>query len=635
MSGIFGIFTNGKCNNDMNKEYLRKMSLWNTAYGDSAGDFFESNNISMGGYLEHLNKNLEIINPVIETETYIATIDAVLYNRKDILDRFEHHFSENVSDEKLLLSYITAFGFDALETVNGDFSGAVYNKADNSITLFRDHMGVRPLFYYADDNFFAFSTDIRGIIAIQSIDIAISEEWIYKILGGYFVNGTENTEYENIFCVKPGSYSCFMVSDNKINKSTTTYWSVGRKKIKLKSDEEYQKKLRELIEDSVKIRTEAVSSKVGAELSGGLDSSVIDVIINRLGKECVYYSWSRSPEELEMADNDERLIIKDICDQEGISCNYGYLNLREDSIFADKYQKTGASLDFDEMLGFRYALPPYINTMKIAQTASDIRKLGASVVFSGHGGDEGVSHRCNEYEMFHYKEFYHYFRYVFSKSNGKKHRVWLTLKECYYNLTEDRKELTRPFIGGFKAPNLLNKEFADKMDPSKMPLLTFSYDPIEYIKDGGSRNRLDNVALLGAYGGARYMVPYVDHRVIDFAVSIPRYQYLRGRKDRYIFREAFKDIMPASLYRLRRKETMSLRNVKENPNWFEGFDSDKKTVISKLDRKFWEKYLDFEAVDKFRDAGKPEGEERQQQDSMYYCLYMLALAQNVIDKVRA
>ena len=634
MSGIFGIFTNEKCNNDMNKEYLRKMSLWNTAYGDSAGDFFESNNISMGGYLEHLNKNLETINPVIETETYIATIDAVLYNRKDILDRFEHHFSENVSDEELLLSYITAFGFDALETVNGDFSGAVYNKADNSITLFRDHMGVRPLFYYSYDRFLAFSTDLRGIIAIPSVETTIDEEWIYKTLGGYFINGTENTEYANIFCVKPGSYIRFSFVENRINKSTITYWIVGRKKVKLKSDEEYQKKLRELIVNSIKIRTEAVSGKVGAELSGGLDSSVIDIIINRLGKECVYYSWSRSPEELEMAEKDERLIIKDICDQEGISCNYGYLNLREDSLFAEKYKKTGADLDFNEMIGLRYAYPPYINTPPIAQTASTLRKMGASVVFSGHGGDEGVSHRCNQYEMFHYKEFYHYFRYVFSKSNGKKHRIWLTLKECYYSLTEDRKELRRPFIGGIKAPQLMNKEFADRFDPNKMPLLTFSYDPIEYIRNGGSRNRLDNVAMLGAYGGARYMVPFVDYRVIDFAVSIPRYQYLRGRKDRYIFREAFKDIMPDSLYRLRGKETMSQRNLKSDPNWFEGFDKDKKMVISRLDRKFWEKYLDFKVVDEFRDAGKPEGDEKLEQDNMYYCLYMLALAQNVIDKVR-
>ena len=69
-----------------------------------------------------------------------------------------------------------------------------------------------------------------------------------------------------------------------------------------------------------------------------------------------------------------------------------------------------------------------------------------------------------------------------------------------------------------------------------MPPLSFSYDPVSYIHQGGSRNRLDNVALYGAYNGVRYLIPYLDYRVIDYAVSIPRYQYLRGRRNRFVFR---------------------------------------------------------------------------------------------------
>ncbi len=80
-----------------------------------------------------------------------------------------------------------------------------------------------------------------------------------------------STEYKNSFCVKPGSSLTFTFADGTIKKQENVYWMVGQKKIRLASDEAYQKRLRELIEDAIKRRVDAVSGMVGAELSGGLD----------------------------------------------------------------------------------------------------------------------------------------------------------------------------------------------------------------------------------------------------------------------------------------------------------------------------------------------------------------------------
>lgn len=79
-------------------------------------------------------------------------------------------------------------------------------------------------------------------------------------------------------------------------------------------------RLRELITDSVKRRLDVFPDIIGAELSGGLDSGVIDILINRLGREAVYYSWSFSPQDLPDVPNDERQVIADICEQENIIC---------------------------------------------------------------------------------------------------------------------------------------------------------------------------------------------------------------------------------------------------------------------------------------------------------------------------
>ena len=71
----------------------------------------------------------------------------------------------------------------------------------------------------------------------------------------------------------------FKLSGEVLKMSTVIYWQPGSKKIRLSSEEAYIKQLRQLITDSVKRRLDAVPGVVGAELSGGLDSSIIDILI--------------------------------------------------------------------------------------------------------------------------------------------------------------------------------------------------------------------------------------------------------------------------------------------------------------------------------------------------------------------
>ena len=131
---------------------------------------------------------------------------------------------------------INDFGFDSLKDANGDFAGAIYSKKSDSFTLFRDHTGVRPLFYYADRNLFAFSTDIRGITAIPETDTAINEKFFYESLSGYFPLTLDKTDYQNIYCILPAHYYTVHVSNEGFHISTKEYWRLGSKKIRFKTD---------------------------------------------------------------------------------------------------------------------------------------------------------------------------------------------------------------------------------------------------------------------------------------------------------------------------------------------------------------------------------------------------------------
>lgn len=631
MSGILGVLQNY---NNVNKNInLETMLLWNRSYGKDAESVYTNSTYALGVCYEDISKESVHSTTVLAKGKKHAVMDALLFNREELLKKLDIHNTS--SDEELLFSYIDMFGLDAIKDVNGDFAGAIYNDETKTLVLFRDHMGIRPLFYYARNEFIAFSTDIRGIISLPQVDASISEIWIYNTLVGHMNLSQSDTEYANIYCVNPASYIEFSFKDNELVNKSHKYWELGSEKIRFSSESVYIDMLRELIMDAVKIRLDVIPGQIGAELSGGLDSGIIDILINRFGREGIYFSWSPNPNELPLAENDERLIIADICEQENISCLFRKMNsdLSIDSNIAKSMKDIGISLT-KEHTAFQFALPPYINTLPICEASQTIQREGSKVVLTGHGGDEGVSHRSNSYELFYHREYYHYFKYMWSTTHGQKYRILRTLKKSFRVIWKTRKKLKSPFLNPFLAPDLLNQEFFNQFCKGTIPPLHFAYDPKSYIEEGGSRNRLDTVALLGSFSGVRYLIPYLDYRLIDFAVSIPRHLYLKENKNRYIFREAFKDIMPKSLYNLTAKEDNSDKSKKENPNWFEEFQERKLEIISKLDREYWKTYLDFNVIDKWMKEEKPSNEERFESEKKMYCLFMCAMAGNVVKKSR-
>lgn len=598
MSGIYGAWQPFAA---ISKSDIERLQNWNKAYGKSFENDYASENFFLGCSYEKFSETQPVSSPVLKKNGKYAVIDALLYNRQELIDKGQ--FFDELSDEELIFNYVEKFGFDALKDINGDFAGAIYDRGTCTLTLFRDHMGVRPLFYYATQQSVTFSTDIRGIVSMQTTDVSVDERWLWnKIVGTAYI-GMENTEFAHIFCIKPASYMSFDLNGATVCTSKTSYWQPGSKKIRLGSEKAYIERLRELVTDSVKRRLDALPGVVGAELSGGLDSSIIDILIHQLGREAIYVSWSASPKTLAYAENDERLIIDDICRQENISCYYNGMTDRfaEDSIIYDKMRAVGIEPNMSAGFFRRFVFPPYINTIQIGQVAQYVNSCGARVVFTGHGGDEGVSHRANPYEMFYNREYIEYFKYMWNSTRGEKHRLYKTVVRSHKNLTVSGKKLTSAFVSVFAAEDMLNREFFNKYNSEKKAANPFAYDPLSYVRTGGSRNRLDVVALLGAYCGVRYIVPYLDYRVIDFALSIPRHMFVKDGKSRYIFREAFKDIMPESLYNLTGKEDTSWKNVEKKEKDRTEYQERKKRLFGMLDREYWGKYLNWEIIEQWAD----------------------------------
>jgi asparagine synthase (glutamine-hydrolysing) len=161
--------------------------------------------------------------------------------------------------------------------------------------------------------------------------------------------------------------------------------------------------------------------------------------------------------------------------------------------------------------------------------------------------------------------------------------------------------------------------------------MTFAFYPIQYVIDGATQHRVDNAAYQGALHDVRYVYPYLDYRVLDYALSIPRVQFL-GKQNRRIFREAFKDILPESLYYLDYKDIASNRDLKRKDDYQNTFKHRLDRVLALLDHDIWNKYLNLEYISKLQAVEEEGSDEDLRMNKRYDYLQQLLLMQNAREK---
>lgn len=618
MSGIFG-FTQRTPDQSTREEILGGLRYWNRIYGDAARADANLEGACLGCHVEHFSDRFPYGGPILSKGGKHAVVDALLFNREELLALPELAELGGASDEELLLRLIECRGFDALEMVNGDFAGAIWDAEKGEWTLFRDHMGVRPLFYYMDDELFLFSTDIRGIVAAPGVDIRFNAMLFYKYIAKLDILSLEHTEFEHIHCIHPGSVCRVRRKDAGFAMEKKLYWQLRRKKIRLSSEEAYRQELRRLVTDAVHRRCDAIPGTLGGELSGGLDSSIIDILVNRHGRKGVYYSWSPDPERYPLQDGeDERKVVLDICRQEDISCRFLHIEDR---------------VNYDYLL--KHVMPPYVTTLQLTYGSKWMKSQGANAVFTGHGGDEGVSHRANRFELLYNGEIGAYLKLFWNDCKGKKLRLLRTLWWAGKFALERSEPLRAKPPKEMLYPSVFKRAFCDAMI-AKMTVKPrmFGFAPYRYVMQGGSRPRLDNCAYQGAFCGVRYLFPYIDYRVMDYAVSIPRRLYVGQDFNRRIFRETFRDLMPQSLQDTFYKDLASIRSENPAQQVNLSFHNRVDRLLTKLDQDQWKDVLDFDGMRGLHETTITDKNEIAQWTLLMNKLEISLLIQNVQQQAR-
>lgn len=377
MCGIAGIFL--KPNADASDLYHRLLSMTKSMQHRGPDD--EGIFISESGRIGLANRRLAIrdLSPAghmpmsNRQEDVWITYNGEVYNADELRSDLEQsgYVFRSQSDTEVILAGYEHWGNEIVERLRGMFAFAIcdfrHGRANApKILIARDHLGIKPIYYWKSANAFVFASELRSLLESGLVTREIDPAGLV----GYLLTGSVPnplTIYQNVYALEPSTY--IIINTETLDVTPTTYWSLPTETEPMTSIDEAVESCRTLLLEAVRIRLVS-DVPLGAFLSGGLDSSAVVALMRQsttgpirtcsmIFEEANYSEapFARAVADLVGTDHFERVITYDDVEREF------------DSILH--------ALDQPSVDG--------VNTYFVSQTA---RQAGLTVALSGLGGDE-------------------------------------------------------------------------------------------------------------------------------------------------------------------------------------------------------------------------------------------------------
>jgi asparagine synthase (glutamine-hydrolysing) len=217
--------------------------------------------------------------PLTDHEAGITiTGDCRLDNRNDVAGRLSVGAGELVdwSDTRLALCAYRQWGEQCVAHLLGDFAFAVWDSRRRQLFCARDRFGVKPLYYYARGGLFAFASEMKGLLVLPAVDRTVDEPWIGDYLHRLSLDNV-TTFYARIKRLPQAHALTF----GPAGLRTWRYWALdSRREVRLPRESDYLDAIREKLDGAI-LRRAHTPFELGAELTGGLDSTAICIVAQR------------------------------------------------------------------------------------------------------------------------------------------------------------------------------------------------------------------------------------------------------------------------------------------------------------------------------------------------------------------
>jgi len=537
MCGICGIYSK-KSGRD--EATIKKMIAVLRHRGPDSSDFYIDENISLGhARLSIIDLSEKGKQPMAnEDKTVWVSVNGEIYNFKELRDELErkgHQFYSKSDSEVVAHSY-EEYGLDFVKKFNGMFAFALYDKKKNRLILARDPIGEKPLYYYYNGEELVFASEIKAILQ-AGVEKEVDKTTLYNYLAYQYSLG-ERTFFENIKKVLAGN---MVILEDK-DLTVKNYWDIKENLIQA-SDDYFIKKLRELLEGSIRLKMVA-DVPIGYFLSGGIDSSAVVALARQYSDE-KFHTFSVGFETF------SELKYAKIVSQH-LKTDHHELIITADMVAKDVSE---IAWYYDEPLGDA----AIINNYYLSKEAAKYVK----VLLAGEGGDELFAGYPN------YKRNLKYFN--FFQSSGLQKNIagaLLNLIPRKGDLYSNGSKINRIFgflcQPTFERAHLYTTRDMSREEINYLTKLDYSDAENSAISSLEMKNPLDTMLAIDCKNllpekflmkadkatmanSVEERLPLLDKEIIEFAFSVPQNLKIKNGEEKYILREAVKELLPLEI----------------------------------------------------------------------------------------
>jgi asparagine synthase (glutamine-hydrolysing) len=528
----------------VDRDYLEKAKASIAPYGPDDAGSYSNGNISILYRAFHTTKeSRRETQPHVTASGAILTWDGRLDNRADLIRHLRDIVTAASTDVAIVAAAYEYWGSDCFAMLIGDWALSLWDLHTRSLTLAKDPMGTRHLYYSFDNDQVTWSTILDPLVLLAGKTFALCEEYIAGWFS--FFPAAHLTPYVGIHSVPPSSSVLLRPGKHSVRK----YWDFDPdKRIRYRTDAQYEEHFRAVFAEAVRRRLRS-DSPILAELSGGMDSSSIvcmaDTIISRGTAETPRLDTISYYNDSEPNWN-ERPYFTKVEEKRGrTGCH----------IDAAAEQKAGLESNSE-----RFAVAPGTGGHADERFVECLTSCGSRVVLSGIGGDEvtgGVPTPAPELEDL--------------LARGHFRRLAHQLKVWALNKRKPWFHLFFEAARGFFPPALLGvpkyKRPAPWLNPAFVkrnraalhsyesrlklfgPLPTFQ----ENISTLDVLRRQLTCSSLSSEPTYEKRYAYLDRGMLEFLYAIPREQLVRPGQRRSLMRRALVGIVPDELLNRKRK----------------------------------------------------------------------------------
>jgi asparagine synthase (glutamine-hydrolysing) len=457
------------------------------------------------------------------------------------------------SDTEVLIQLYALYGKRCLDSLNGQFAFAIWDKLKEEVFIARDRVGIRPLFYNIHDGVFTFASEVKALFQQQNIKREFCSESLAQIYT-FWTTITPDVAFKNIYELSPGHFATYSRKGLRIEK----YWDLSFDNTDSNlSIQDAMDRFHELFSDAVRIRLRA-DVEVAAYLSGGIDSSATVSYIKNIEPGILNtFSIGFADKNFDESKYQEEAVKYFKTAHKSMKCS--------SKDIADNFPKV---IWHAETPMTRTAPAPLLLLSKL------VRDNNIKVVITGEGSDEILA----GYDIFKETAIR---RFWASQPNSRLRP--LLLKKLYPDLPHFRnanpnilkmffgyklEEVNNPFYSHllrWNNSNHIKKHFSGDLKnelegfspfdelTKKLPDNFNSFDPLEkaqwlettiFMSGYLLSSQGDRMAMANSVEG-RY--PFLDYRLIEFCNSLPPDFKLNGLNEKYLLKKLLKNKIPESI----------------------------------------------------------------------------------------